>query len=224
MESHDFNPEIPSGRAASAALPVGGFTPFTTVDYPGTLAAVVFTQGCPLRCRYCHNAHLRPFSQGTATWSDILEKLHNRIGWLEGVVFSGGEPTCHPALPAAMDEVKALGFKVGLHTSGTLPHLLEKALPYTDWVGLDIKAPFDKTYDTITGSQNSWPPVSRSLDLILASGVAHQLRTTVHPSLLSEQDIQSINHMLDSRGASPTIVQPFRPQGCSDEHLCAVVS
>jgi pyruvate formate lyase activating enzyme len=103
------------------ALSVGGITAFTTVDYPDHLAAVVFCQGCPWRCRYCHNQHLQPRRSASPTrwtWERLEAFLGDRRGLLEAVVFSGGEPTAQPALAEAMQAVRAMGFLIGLHTAG----------------------------------------------------------------------------------------------------------
>ena len=79
----------------SPRLRIGGFVPFSTVDDPDHLAAVVFCQGCPWRCRYCHNPHLQPVHTLTANslhWEDVEATLRDRRGLLDSVVFSGGEP------------------------------------------------------------------------------------------------------------------------------------
>ncbi len=122
--------------AARAALRVGGVQRFTSIDYPGALAAVVFVQGCPWRCVYCHNPQLQsrqvPQPAPAPAWPDLLAWLGCRRGLLDAVVFSGGEPTADPALPQAVDEVRALGFRVGLHTAGMLPRRLRTLLPRLD--------------------------------------------------------------------------------------------
>ncbi|MBP8264734.1 MAG: anaerobic ribonucleoside-triphosphate reductase activating protein, partial [Pseudomonas sp.] len=101
------------------ALRVGGFVPLTTLDYPGRLACVLFCQGCAWRCRYCHNPGLIvPRGKDEKPWPEVLDFLRRRQGLLEAVVFSGGEPTLQAALPAAIAEVRELGFKIGLHTAG----------------------------------------------------------------------------------------------------------
>ena len=124
-------------------LLIGGLLPFTTIDYPGCLAAVLFCQGCPWRCRYCHNRHLLPQKGGSALpWQDVLALLERRQGLLDALVFSGGEATLQAALPEAMRRVRAMGFKVGLHTAGPYPERLRECLPLLDWVGMDLKAPF----------------------------------------------------------------------------------
>ena len=193
--------------------------PFTTVDYPGHLAAVVFCQGCVWRCRYCHNPHLQPFDGGRWSWENILSLLSERKGFLEAVVFSGGEPTAQSCLLNAMRAVKDLGFKVGLHTAGILPDFLAGVLPLVDWVGLDVKAPFDGRYDRITQRKDSFEAPAESLRLLLASGVNYELRTTVHPDLVSQADLADISSTLESLHALPTKIQPFRPEGCADPEL-----
>ena len=198
-------------QEARTELAVGGFVPFTSVDYPGRLSAVVFCQGCPWRCTYCHNPHLQPFHTGTLAWKDIVAQLSDRRGFLDAVVFSGGEPTAQAALPAAMAEVKTLGFLVGLHTAGIHPDRLADVLPLTDWVGFDVKAPFDERYDTLTQRRGTAYAVQDSLRLLLASGVAYQVRTTRDPALLDDPACAEIERQLSALGATPTRWQVCRP-------------
>ncbi len=193
------------------ALAVGGFVPFTTVDYPGRLGAVVFCQGCPWRCGYCHNAHLQPFTAGNFPWNDILEQLAERRGFLDAVVFSGGEPTAQAALPDAMAGVKELGFLVGLHTAGMHPGRLAAVLPMVDWVGFDVKAPLDRRYDALTQRGGSWPAVKESLFLLISSGVDYQVRTTLDPAHLDEPACAELQRQLRALGAKPTLWQTCRP-------------
>ncbi len=96
---------------AADALSVGGFEPFSTQDWPGRLAAVVFVQGCPWRCSYCHNPGLQSqcAPQAGLRWADLRARWRTRIGLLDGLVFSGGEPTLDPALPSALAEVREVG-------------------------------------------------------------------------------------------------------------------
>lgn len=202
-------------------LCVGGFTPLSTSDWPGRLAAVVFCQGCPWRCRYCHNPELLPRQgQTTVSWEDIVAFLKRRQGLLDGVVFSGGEPTLQAGLAHAIGEVRELGFKIGLHTAGIYPQRLGEILPLLDWVGLDIKAPF-AVYDRVTGVSGSGERASASLDLVLQSGVEHEIRTTVHRALLSEAEVSELTAHLANRGVKCHMIQTFRSQGCRDAGLLA---
>lgn len=161
---------------------VGGLVKWTTIDYPGKLAAVVFLQGCGWRCHYCHNKHL--FGQkrlpGTPDWKHVVDFLERRAGLLDGVVFSGGEATLHGGLYDAMCVVSSMGYAVGLHTNGAYPARIERLLGLVDWFGLDIKAKVDD-YPTITGVKNSGMAPRESLKLIADSGTACQVRITQLP-------------------------------------------
>ena len=217
---------IPDFSSWKKEFQLSGLVPFSTVDFPGSLAAVLFLQGCPWECRYCHNPHLRTFQargetpEGTwGTWEKARAFLHERAGFLDGVVFSGGEPTAQPFLQEAIHEVRALGYRIGLHTAGAYPKQLGAILPLIDWVGLDIKAPLDARYELITGVRDSATPVLASLSAILSSGISHQLRTTVHPLLHSRKDLEDLHFQLEKLGARATVIQKFRTQGCLDTEL-----
>jgi len=145
--------------------------------------------------------------------------LHRRQGLLDGVVFSGGEPTVQADLLEAMREVRALGFKIGLHTGGAYPQHLAALLPLVDWVGFDVKAPF-ADYPRVTGAAGSGERALISLQQVLASGVDHELRTTVHPALLTDTELVSLGRDLAARGAKHYVIQGFRSQGCGNEALC----
>lgn len=208
--------------APALALKVGGVTPFSATDYPGKLAAVVFVQGCPWRCGYCHNPHLQQRTGSSPlTWSEVLALLRRRIGLIDAVVFSGGEPTIDPALACAMQAVRELGFGVGLHSAGMYPRRLAEVLPLVNWVGLDIKAPW-LTYDIITGMPGSARQVRASVQAVLASGVAHEFRTTAHPGLHSESGLLALAHSLRAMGLRHYALQVFRPTGCADDRLNAM--
>ncbi len=197
-------------------LRVGGLTRLSTTDYPGQLAAVVFCQGCPWRCGYCHNPHLLPVrGDSQITWDDVLAFLRRRDGLLDGVVFSGGEPLAQHALAGAMRTVKQLGFMVGLHTGGAYPARLAEVLPLLDWVGFDVKAPFD-AYPLITGAQDSGVDAQTSARLVIESGVAHEFRTTVHPRQLSPHAVRRLADDLARCGVRHYALQEFRAEGCAN--------
>ncbi len=197
-------------------LRVGGFEPLTTVDWEGRLSAVVFLQGCPWRCRYCHNAELAALTApGMRPWAEIRQLLEARVGFLDAVIFSGGEPTIQSDLPHAAEQVAELGFEVALHTNGFDPNALSAVLTTgaIDFVALDIKAPFED-YELITQVPRSGDGARRSLRVVLDSGIAHELRTTYHPALLSADHLRQIARELAEAGAERWIIQLFRPQGC----------
>lgn len=200
-------------------LRVGGLTPLSTTDWPGMLAAVVFCQGCPWRCGYCHNPGLIPArGDSEIPWADVLAFLRRRRGLLDAVVFSGGEPTAQAGLVDAVREVRALGFKIGLHTGGMYAQRLAEVLPLVDWVGLDVKAPFGD-YARITGAAGSGERALAGLQQVLASGVDHEIRTTVHPALLGDTAVIGLAHGLADLGVKRYVIQAFRSQGCQDDSL-----
>ena len=200
-------------------LRVGGVTPLSASDWPGHLAAVVCCQGCPWRCGYRHNPDFIPAqSESEIAWDEVLGFLRRRQGLLDAVVFSGGEPTLQASLPEAMREVRGLGYKIGLHTGGMYPKRLAAVLPLVDWVGMDVKAPF-ADYAHITGVKDSGAPVRESLDLLLTSNVDYEIRTTVHPALLSDEEVVGLAFDRARRGVQRYAVQTFRSQGCADEAL-----
>jgi pyruvate formate lyase activating enzyme len=224
MQEHPVIALKPAGAASPARhFQVGGVAKFSATDYPGKLAAVLFVQGCPWRCGYCHNPHLQPRpSQSPLAWPQVLDFLKRRRGLLDAVVFSGGEPTIDPALAEAIAAVRELGFAIGLHSAGIYPRRLAEILPLLDWIGLDIKAPFDH-YEKITGAPDSGRQALLCAEAVLASGVAHEFRTTVHASLLSERDILDLARTLAQMGVRNYALQVFRKQGCASDELHAAI-
>jgi pyruvate formate lyase activating enzyme len=209
-----------AARAGIAPLRLGGLTPLTTLDYPGELAAVLFCQGCPWRCRYCHNGHLLDAEPpaDAPRWDAVLAWLSRRRGLLDAVVFSGGEPTAQAALADAIDQVRAMGFRIGLHSGGAYPQRLARVLDRVDWIGLDIKA-LPEDYPGLTGVEGSGLPAWDSLDLVLASGVAHQVRVTVHPALLPPGRLALLLERLRRHGVADPVLQDCRTGQVLDPKL-----
>ncbi len=201
----------PQGAPAEA-LAVGGFEPFSTQDWPGRLAAVVFVQGCPWRCSYCHNPGLQPAHRGTLDWAALRPRIQSRAGLLDGIVFSGGEPTLDPALPAALAEVRRAGLATGLHTAGVSAARLQALLPQLDWVALDIKAPPGRLA-ALTGAPGSVRESALALLLLREAGIEHELRTTWHEQWLPESALLDLADWLATQGIRRWVVQAGRPPG-----------
>lgn len=196
-------------------IKVGGVETFSTVDFPDKISAVVFMQGCPWRCPFCHNAVLQDTAADSGfLWPKFVEFLQTRRKVLDGVVFSGGEPLVQDGLEQAIREVKELGFLIGLHTGGYRPEHLAKILPLLDWVGLDIKAPLDAEHYTRAigiNAQPQLPHIRRSLQLLLDSGVDFECRTTCDPRILSKKDVKIIGAGLAEAGVKKYFLQKYRP-------------
>ncbi|KRA01983.1 MAG: anaerobic ribonucleoside-triphosphate reductase activating protein [Achromobacter sp.] len=187
---------------------VGGLVPFSTVDWPGQLAAVVFISGCPWRCHYCHNTELQTRA-ARYDWREVRGFLETRKGLLDAVVFSGGEPLSEPRLPAMIRDVRRMGYRVGLHTAGIYPLRLADVLRHLDWVGMDIKADA-KGYDDITGRRDSQRPALACLTQLLSAGLDFECRITWHPDWLDEARLMALARELARRGVRRFAVQAAR--------------
>lgn len=199
-------------------LCLGGLVPWSTIDYPGHQAAVLFCAGCPWRCRYCHNSHLWD-RHSRISWTEVEGFLAKRHGLLDAVVFSGGEPLAQSAaVRTALIEIRQAGFGTAIHTAGVSPRRLAQILPLVDWVGLDVKAPFSR-YVAVTQYQRSHDAARESIKILLASGKPYELRTTVHPALLSGRDLMTLVAELVELGADHLTLKDFRPTGCRDTEL-----
>jgi anaerobic ribonucleoside-triphosphate reductase activating protein len=149
-----------------------------------------------------------------------MEWLATRKGLLDAVAFCGGEPTVHKSLLLAMRQVRTLGFKVALHTSGLYPYNFANMLPFLDWVGFDVKAPFARYLD-VTRVPGSGCKVKESLERMLFSKVAYEIRTTVHNAILNSADLVTMARDLQNIGVSRWVLQRFNKAGCADLELVA---
>jgi pyruvate formate lyase activating enzyme len=183
-------------------MKIGGFVKQSLMDYPGKVAAVVFTQGCNFRCGYCHNPQLvLPelfLNNPEYIPLNIISYLKERRNWLDGVVVTGGEPTIHKDLPEFLKEIKALGYLVKLDTNGSNPYMLERIVKdkLADYIAMDIKIPLeDGMYAKIIGISD----VNEITENILASvlvlknaQIDGEFRTTSIPGIHNEGMIELI--------------------------------
>ena len=197
---------------------IGGLEKLTLLDYPEHLAAIIFTQGCNFRCHFCYNPllvlprngryvkekDLSPFSP-----QNLFLFLRERVGRLEGVVITGGEPTLHPDLPEFIADIKALGYLVKLDSNGTNPEMLERliAAKLIDYIAMDIKAPFTR-YDEVAGVPLDCDKLKKSVKIIKESGLPYEFRTTVVPGLLKPDDFHLMGQQI--AGAAKWYLQSFK--------------
>ncbi len=200
---------------------ISGIHTLTLLDYPGHVACILFTAGCNFRCGYCHNPEfvlpekIKEHMHDMIPEEKIFKFLETRKGKLEGVVISGGEPTIHQGLPDFIRKVKSMGFLVKLDTNGTNPKMLKKLLDekLLDYVAMDAKASPGR-YGLLTGTKNNFSDIERSRDLIMASGVPHELRTTIVKGWHDETEMTKIAEWC--AGAQKYTLQNFRPQKTLD--------
>ena len=190
-------------------MKIGGLIKFTLIDYPGHVAAIVFTQGCNFRCRYCHNPELvyPHLLQDPMPEEDVMAFLRRRKGTLEGVVVTGGEPTLQPDLLRFLADVKALGYLVKLDTNGSKPEVIKAAVEQklVDFIAMDLKAPLEK-YSLITGVEHEQHALRQSMDIIRQSGLPYEFRTTYDKEVLTDEDIKAVSDLVQG--------QHYRVQEC----------
>lgn len=175
-------------------------------DWPGRTVLTILLQGCPWSCISCQTPELRdPFVPGTVTWHQVRDVISRSRSGLDGVVFSGGEPTRQDGLADAMEQVRALGLPVGLHTSGSYPQHFAAVLSLADRVVLEIKAPAT-LYRAITGVGASAHKAFASLRLALDSGVDLQVRTVADRAVVTPEVLVGLRENLAAMGVKDHVV------------------
>ena len=204
---------------------IAGFEPLTLIDYPNHLATIVFTPGCALRCPYCHNPELITAVPGSRSEffivnheDEFFDFLKTRLGLLEGVVITGGEPTLHLDLLDFIHRVKDLGFLVKLDTNGIFPDKVKAILAtgLVDYWAMDIKHSPEK-YPLASGVKIPIERFRQSVKLLMNSGVPYEFRTTVVPSIHESEDFLEIGKWI--AGAQNYYLQAFRPIKIADTTL-----
>jgi len=175
-------------------------------DWPGRTVLTVLLQGCPWSCTTCETPDLSdPLVGGAVPWSDVRTVISRSRSGLDGVVFSGGEPTRQDGLADAMEQVRAMGLPVGLHTSGSYPQHLAAVLSLADRVVIEIKAPAT-LYRAITGVGASAHKAFASLRLALDSGVDLQVRTLADRAVIGAEALEGLRANLVAMGVTDHVV------------------
>lgn len=189
---------------------LGGLQRSSLIDYPGKVCAIVFTIGCNFRCPYCHNPELVDETAEEISESDFFNFLKRRVGLLDAVTITGGEPTVHDDLIEFITQIKKLGFLVKLDSNGTRPdmlrHLIENQL--VDYIAMDIKAPLRK-YEATIARPVDIANIKESIALLQEENVLYEFRTTVVKALLPIEDFHEIGKLI--QGASLYYLQKFVP-------------
>jgi pyruvate formate lyase activating enzyme len=183
------------------------------------MAAVVFLPRCNLRCAFCHAGPLLREPVETIPLEAILEHIASRAGWIDGVVICGGEPTLWPGIGRLCQAFRQAGLQVKLDTNGTHPDRLKALLDagLVDAVAMDLKAPVDERYHEVAGTRTDLGAINQSIDLLMASGVELEFRTTVCPAFLAEAEIHAMGRRI--AGAPVWVLQPFAPANALDPGL-----
>lgn len=190
---------------------IGGFQPCSFIDYPGRIAAVLFTQGCNLKCRYCHNPQLcSPSAEPAVSIETVAAFLEKRRGKLTGVVVSGGEPTLHNSLHHLLHTIQSMGFPVKLDTNGTRPELVERLIAekLVDFAAVDVKIAAGPSSLWLCGMENQADSALATLRLFVEAGIACEARTTVVDGLHNPENLSAIAEGLASAGVRAWRLQP----------------
>ena len=186
----------------------------TLLDYPGKMAATVFTYGCNLRCPFCHNALLvTEESAGGIDTEEVLSFLSKRKGMLEGVCVTGGEPLLQPDIENFLKAIKDMGFMVKLDTNGTLPKKLKDIVRkgLVDYVAMDIKNCRDKYALTSGKTCMDLTAIDESIKFLLSGEIEAEFRTTVVKNFHTEEDLLKITDWIS--GADRYFLQQFVDSG-----------
>ena len=190
---------------------IQGLQKMTLLDYPGKIAATVFTGGCNFRCPYCHNASLVLHAEDAQDIpeEDFFAFLSKRIGLLDGVCISGGEPLLQEDIRRFISEIKSLGFLVKLDTNGSFPSKLKELVSsgLIDYVAMDIKN-FPAGYARTAGTTvDVLSKIEKSVDFLLGNPVKYEFRTTVVKGFHTKEDFIAIGKWI--QGAQRYFLQSF---------------
>jgi len=194
-----------------------GLQKLTLLDFPGKMAATVFTGGCNLRCPFCHNASLvlgeRVREGAVIEESEFFAFLEKRKRMLEGICVSGGEPTLMPDLLPFLSRIKALGYLVKLDTNGTSPHVIKDGVKagLIDYVAMDIKSSRAGYARAVGIDGFDISKIEESAELLMSGIVDFEFRTTLVRELHSKEDIIGIGEWL--RGNERYFLQTFKDSG-----------
>lgn len=205
-----------------------GIQKTSLVDFPGRVAAVLFTAGCPFRCPYCHNPELVEVScdgdtevDGLSSVEEALAFIEHRKPVLSGVVISGGEPTIHAELPALAAAVKRLGLFVKLDTNGCYPERI--AAVGADYVAMDLKTTPERYGELWPGAPaDAADRIRTAVRAVRGSGAEYEFRITCAPEFVSEIEAEAIARLLEPDDA--VYLQRYRPGRTLDPAWAAKVS
>lgn len=194
---------------------VCGFQKLTLLDFPGRVAATVFTGGCNLRCPFCHNATLVTDTKETPILAtdEVLAHLKKRQGILDGVCVTGGEPTLQVDLPDFLRRLKEMGYAVKLDTNGTSPEVLRRLIAehLVDYVAMDIKNCREKYGITAGKIPFDLSPIEESVKLLMSGSIPYEFRTTTVRGIHSAADFRAIGTWI--AGAERYFLQGFVDSG-----------
>lgn len=186
-----------------------GIDKFSLLDYDENVSVVIFAPTCNYRCPFCHNGDSVLGSNFSIPFEDILSFLKSRVGLIDAVVVSGGEPTLMNDLEEKIEKIKELGFKIKLDTNGTNPDVLNKLLRKNliNYVAMDIKNSEDKYAETAGVANPLMDKIKQSISIIMNSGIDYEFRTTLVAEYHTKESIEKMGELI--KGAKKLFLQKF---------------
>lgn len=163
------------------------------IDYPGKAACTIFLYGCNFRCGFCYNPDL-VIREAPQEFSEeyIFDFLKKRIGKLDAVCITGGEPLMTLDFDFVR-KIRDLGFKIKIDTNGSFPGRLKEMLDLglVDYIAMDIKGPRED-YSKVAGVNVDLNKIEESIKIIHDFG-NYEFRTTIVNRL---HDLSSVISMV----------------------------
>ena len=207
---------------------IKGMIETSLLDWDGKVVSTLYTPYCNFRCPYCQNAGLvlNPDQYETIPFEVISNFLISHRNWIDGICLTGGEPCFFEDLPEFLGKIRNLGMEIKLDTNGTFPEMLKRVVDsgLVNYIAMDIKAPL--TFDaykksTRINSKELFDKVRESINLIIHSKIDYEFRTTVVPSLHSDEDILEIARKIE--GAKKYALQNFSNRETMDPEFQKIV-
>jgi pyruvate formate lyase activating enzyme len=196
----------------------GGLQKVSLIDFPDRIATVLFVSGCNLRCPFCHNWRLVLEPRNVFLSEEtVFQILESRKKYVDAVVVTGGEPLMHSDIPQFLKRLKEREFVIKLDTNGFFPDVLEKSLPYLDYVAMDAKTSAEKY--VLLGA-NDISNYSRAIEMLKQGNVDYEFRTTVVPGFVNKEDVPKIGEII--KGAKRFAFQQFVPGDTLDKAFNSV--
>ena len=197
-----------------------GLDKMSLLDYEDKISAVLFYKACNFRCPFCHNGLTVLEAEDEFLFEAVLEYLKSRVGLLDAVVFTGGEPTLEPHLKEHIKQVKELGFLIKLDTNGTNPKVVKDLIDehLLDYIAMDIKNSEEKYPLTVGTKRVDMGAIKETINVIMHSGVPYEFRTTLVDEFHKLEDMDGLGELI--KGAPILYLQKFvEREGCIQKGL-----
>lgn len=190
-----------------------GLQKFSLVEWPGKMSAIIFTGGCNFRCPFCHNPELVSDLEKVPIYplKEVEDFLNKKMGWIDAIIVTGGEPTIHKDLPELFLKIKEKNYLSGIATNGTNPEMLKELIEkkLLDKIAMDIKSSESK-YALATGrSDLDFKKIKESIQIIKDSNLFYDFKLTLAPEIVTKEDLEDIGKNIE--GAEKLTLQQFRP-------------